>query len=180
MANQHPSNTWTRERVDLLKKLWNEGLSASHIAARLGDPITRNSVLGKAHRLGIVVKGARTTHYFNKNKDRLPISNSLERAIVGRRLFKMETGERAHADRALVRHLTQTRSEDKARKALLDLEAGDCRYVVGDDLKGVCFCALPRVPGLSYCATHVLRTYRNADVVLQNHAPASVKQSEDA
>ena len=44
--------TWTDERVELLKKLWSDGLSASQIAAELGG-ITRNAVIGKVHRLGL-------------------------------------------------------------------------------------------------------------------------------
>src|SRR5689334_13015943 len=43
---------WTDERVELLKKLWAEGLSASQIAQRLGG-VTRNAVIGKVHRLGL-------------------------------------------------------------------------------------------------------------------------------
>ncbi|MCK5712484.1 MAG: GcrA cell cycle regulator, partial [Hyphomicrobiaceae bacterium] len=42
---------WTDDRVDLLKKLWAEGLSASQIAGRLGS-VSRNAVIGKVHRLG--------------------------------------------------------------------------------------------------------------------------------
>ena len=44
--------TWTDERVENLKKLWSDGLSASQIAAELGG-ITRNAVIGKVHRLGL-------------------------------------------------------------------------------------------------------------------------------
>ena len=44
--------TWTDERVELLKKLWTEGLSASQIAAELGG-VTRNAVIGKVHRLSL-------------------------------------------------------------------------------------------------------------------------------
>jgi GcrA cell cycle regulator len=44
---------WTEERIALLTRLWNEGLSASRIAVELGR-ISRNGVLGKAHRLGLV------------------------------------------------------------------------------------------------------------------------------
>src|SRR5271163_189124 len=44
--------TWTDERVELLKKLWADGLSASRIAAELGG-VSRNSVIGKVHRLGL-------------------------------------------------------------------------------------------------------------------------------
>ena len=43
--------SWTDERVELLKKLWADGLSASQIAAELGG-ITRNAVIGKVHPAG--------------------------------------------------------------------------------------------------------------------------------
>ncbi len=45
--------SWTDERVELLKKLWSEGLSASQIAGRLGAGVTRNAVIGKVHRLNL-------------------------------------------------------------------------------------------------------------------------------
>lgn len=44
--------SWTTERVELLTKLWAEGLSASQIASELGN-VTRNAVIGKVHRLGL-------------------------------------------------------------------------------------------------------------------------------
>ncbi len=44
--------SWTSERVGLLKKLWNDGLSASVIAQQIGEA-TRNAVIGKVHRLGL-------------------------------------------------------------------------------------------------------------------------------
>ncbi len=44
--------SWTNERVELLKKLWGDGLSASQIAGELGG-VTRNAVIGKVHRLGL-------------------------------------------------------------------------------------------------------------------------------
>ena len=43
---------WTEDRVEILTKLWAEGLSASQIANRLGG-VTRNAVIGKVHRLGL-------------------------------------------------------------------------------------------------------------------------------
>src|SRR5689334_16264050 len=48
---EHPMG-WTDERVEQLKSLWNEGLSASQIARALGS-VTRNAVIGKVHRLGL-------------------------------------------------------------------------------------------------------------------------------
>ena len=44
--------SWNDERVDLLKKMWGEGQSASQIAKELGG-VTRNAVIGKVHRLGL-------------------------------------------------------------------------------------------------------------------------------
>jgi len=48
---------WTDERVELLKKLWLDGLSASQIAKQLGG-VTRNAVIGKVHRLGLSGRAA--------------------------------------------------------------------------------------------------------------------------
>lgn len=50
---------WTEERVELLRKLWTEGHSASQIAAQLGG-VTRNAVIGKVHRLGLSGRGKST------------------------------------------------------------------------------------------------------------------------
>jgi len=44
--------SWTEERVEILKKMWAEGQSASQIAKELGG-VTRNAVIGKVHRLGL-------------------------------------------------------------------------------------------------------------------------------
>ncbi|HUF86830.1 MAG TPA: GcrA family cell cycle regulator, partial [Thermohalobaculum sp.] len=44
--------SWTDERVEKLKELWAEGVSASQIAKTLGG-VTRNAVIGKVHRLGL-------------------------------------------------------------------------------------------------------------------------------
>ena len=48
---------WSDERVDQLKSLWTEGLSASQIARALGG-VTRNAVIGKVHRLGLATPAA--------------------------------------------------------------------------------------------------------------------------
>ena len=43
--------SWTDERIERLKKMWHEGATASQIADELGG-VSRNAVIGKAHRLG--------------------------------------------------------------------------------------------------------------------------------
>ena len=50
---------WNEERVELLRKLWSEGLSASQIAAQLGS-VSRNAVIGKVHRLKLSSRGRAT------------------------------------------------------------------------------------------------------------------------
>ena len=49
---------WTPDRIETLTRLWNDGLAASVIAAKLGE-VTRNAVIGKVHRLGLA--GRNTT-----------------------------------------------------------------------------------------------------------------------
>ena len=49
---------WTEDRVEVLKKLWLDGFSASQIAKQLGDGLTRNAVIGKVHRLGLSGRAA--------------------------------------------------------------------------------------------------------------------------
>jgi len=44
--------SWTDERIDQLKAMWEKGLTASQIADELGG-VSRNAVIGKAHRLGL-------------------------------------------------------------------------------------------------------------------------------
>ena len=50
---------WTDERVELLRKLWSEGLSASQIATQIGG-VSRNAVIGKVHRLKLAARGRAT------------------------------------------------------------------------------------------------------------------------
>ena len=50
---------WTDDRVEILTRLWGEGLSASQIARELGD-VTRNAVIGKVHRLGLAGRASPT------------------------------------------------------------------------------------------------------------------------
>ena len=69
---------WNDERVELLKKLWADGLSASQIAGRLGG-VTRNAVIGKVHRLGL--SGRATTSRMKSHRPRV-------RAQTAKRLMK--------------------------------------------------------------------------------------------
>lgn len=71
---------WTDERVELLKKLWSEGLSASQIAAQLGG-VSRNAVIGKVHRLKLSGRG-KTTSAAPRSKKPAPAPVSTPRATT--------------------------------------------------------------------------------------------------
>src|SRR6185312_5294357 len=75
---ENKAMAWNDERVELLKKLWSDGLSASQIAGRLGG-VTRNAVIGKVHRLGL--SGRATTSRMKSHRPRV-------RAQTAKRLMK--------------------------------------------------------------------------------------------
>ena len=84
---------WTDERVERLKKLWTDGLSASQIAADLGG-VTRNAVIGKVHRLGLSGRGKTSSTVTRSRPARNPASNRPKRSetggTVGNTALKME------------------------------------------------------------------------------------------
>ena len=96
---------WTEARVDQLKRLWDEGLSASQIASRLGD-VTRNAVIGKAHRLGLSSRPSpikRVNHPITAPHERMcqwPIGNPRDPSF--RFCGKPAAPDRPHAAPVLV------------------------------------------------------------------------------
>ena len=75
--------SWTDERVELLKKLWSEGLSASQIAAQLGG-VTRNAVIGKVHRLSLSGRAKPASNSPRPRKVRAPIAAAARCVITYR------------------------------------------------------------------------------------------------
>ena len=69
--------SWTEERVELLRKLWGDGLSAAQVAAELGPGITRNAVIGKIHRLGLAER-AKTSSVPRPRAPRTPRTQTAE------------------------------------------------------------------------------------------------------
>jgi len=164
---------WTEERTALARRLWQEGHSASLIADRVGDGVTKNSVIGKAHR---GQWGQRRPAYARpgtpKGWMRPPEPQPEPKAKPRRRarVTPDETTARSHAPRAappsppppppppvllppiealvepVGRHLT-----------LLDLELGQCRWPLNDPPRGqpYLFCGEPLWPeARSYCGYH--------------------------
>jgi GcrA cell cycle regulator len=87
---------WTDERVELLRKLWSEGLSASQIAAQLGG-VSRNAVIGKVHRLKLSGRGRSTATPARQKKTAQgsSIQKSVSRAATTQRHVTTSIGATA-------------------------------------------------------------------------------------
>ena len=124
---------WTDERVELLKRLWMEGRTASQIAQELGE-ITRNAVIGKAHRLGLSGRPS-------------PVRAEVRPA-----------GASALAERAKAPRMAQA---VPARATLLTITDRMCKWPIGHPGEPEFhFCGQRTHPGHTYCAEHTARAYQ--------------------
>ena len=84
--------SWTDDRIDILKKLWAKGLSASQIAGQIGDGVTRNAVIGKAHRLGL--KSRPSPVKSDPKKPKKPAPKPIAAAVSEDRVSLLQLNER--------------------------------------------------------------------------------------
>ncbi|WP_029041624.1 GcrA family cell cycle regulator [Cucumibacter marinus] len=171
---------WTDERVELLKKLWMEGLSASQIAAELGEGVTRNAVIGKVHRLKLSgrAKPASTASRARKPRASNPAprrpsgasSSSAASAIAKRRQmtsapmigatalkYDAETDAEtlAVADTSAELYI-----EPEKRVDLMGLNEHTCKWPIGDPMsEDFYFCGRHSDEGRPYCEFHSRRAY---------------------
>ncbi|MEM8643465.1 MAG: GcrA family cell cycle regulator [Pseudomonadota bacterium] len=149
---------WTDERVDLLKKLWSEGLSASQIAGRLGG-VTRNAVIGKVHRLGL--SGRATTSRSSVPRPRrnhaAPRQNRAPSITFGTRgnvALKPTFEEEFEANPAPapVEELVIPLHE---RASILTLKECMCKWPIGDPAdEDFHFCGRKKSGSSPYCEHH--------------------------
>jgi GcrA cell cycle regulator len=175
--------SWTDERVELLTKLWSEGLSASQIAGRLGG-VTRNAVIGKVHRLGL--SGRATTSRLNSSRPRARIASS--RRPKSRFASPGNLALRAlyHPDaEPFVPQFEELDIPLAERKTLQMLTECNCRWPIGDPQHAdFHFCNRNKVPGLPYCEFHARRAFqppqprRRERLPVETVVPASASQPE--
>lgn len=147
---------WTPQRVEDLKKLWADGLSASQIAKELGGGLTRNSVIGKVSRLGL--SGRITSPRPRLSTPRVP----KPRAV---RQHKFQSTPLPAAP-DFVPEPEPISIDDQLipveqRRTTLTLEARSCRWPVGDpvlDPANFFYCGADRTEGSSYCRHHDRRS----------------------
>ena len=150
--------SWTDERVELLKKLWSDGLSASQIAAELGG-ITRNAVIGKVHRLGLSGRAKSTSSVSPRPRKARSPSHMLRigRAIRGNTALAHAYEFEVEAEPELIDNIIPIGQ----RRTILELNEQTCRWPVGDPgSSDFFFCGGNTVVGLPYCAYHSRVAYQ--------------------
>jgi GcrA cell cycle regulator len=145
---------WTEERVELLKKLWADGLSASQIAAELGG-ITRNAVIGKVHRLGL--SGRAKSPSSSSPRPRKARSSGMMR--VSRASIRGNTALAYEYEVEPEPELIEIPLEQ--RKTLLQLTEKTCRWPIGDPgSTEFFFCGGENANEQPYCTYHARVAYQ--------------------
>ena len=157
--------SWTEDRVETLKKLWADGLSASQIAGELGG-ITRNAVIGKVHRLGLSGRAkAPSSSVPRARKPRAP--SQFTRTV--RSATRGNTALARHAFAYLDSEQEQEPEPEfldniipiAQRCTILQLTDATCHWPVGDPAAAdFFFCGGKTLTSLPYCAHHSRIAYQ--------------------
>lgn len=154
--NSHPQfrifRQWTDKRIELLTKLWADGLSASRIAAELGG-VTRNAVIGKVSRLGLSGRASRAPR---STKSCAPSAKPARRSRHN--MTRLLAAANGH-DPGLADPAAEA-VPFAQRRTILQLTADSCRWPIGDPGRpDFFFCGGNTVPSLPYCAYHARLAY---------------------
>jgi len=138
--------SWTKEKVTKLKELWGKGSTASQIAEIIGG-VSRNAVIGKAHRLNlsyqIKSKNSSSTRNFQSSNEEN--NSKLKR-------------ERKNKFQSLI---IEKDFEPENPKQLEELTDDDCKYPINHPTdKDFYFCGRSSLKEFSYCKLHLLYSYQ--------------------
>ena len=139
--------SWTEEKVAKLKELWGKGNTASQIAEIIGG-ISRNAVIGKAHRLNLSAKIKTRTATSSQNFDNSTSEKNNQTIRRGRK----------NKFKSLI---IEKNFEPENPKQLEQLDENSCKWPIGHpDEKSFYFCGRSSLKDFSYCKLHLLYAYQ--------------------
>ena len=158
--------SWTDEKVAKLKELWGKGKTASQIAEIIGG-ISRNAVIGKAHRLNLSAKIKTRTASSNQN-----FENTIENKSV-----KIKRGKRSKFKSLII----EKDFEPENPKQLEELDDNSCKWPIGHpNEKSFYFCGRTSLKDFSYCKLHLLYAYqpkgKKEDISEKDEIPEIIKK----
>ena len=138
--------SWNEEKINKLKELWGNGNTASQIAEIIGG-ISRNAVIGKAHRLNLSSKIKTRNTSSSQNFD----NNSLESNS------KQRQGKKSKFKSLLI----EKDFEPENPKKLEELDENSCKWPIGHPEEvSFYFCGRSSLKDFSYCKLHLLYAYQ--------------------
>ena len=137
--------SWTEEKVKTLKELWGKGNTASQIAEIIGG-VSRNAVIGKAHRLNLS----------SKIKTR---SNIQTQKILNK---SENTKVKLKGKRQKLKTLLLDKNFEPAKNlSLEELSEDTCKYMEANpNEEGASFCGRKTVEKFSYCPLHLMIVFQ--------------------
>ena len=138
--------SWNQQKVDDLKKLWNEGVATSRIGEQLG--FTKNAVIGKAFRLGLERR--------QNSRKKTARSQSVSSVTMYR-----ETSVTGNSQITPKREVTRRREKFSFKKSIVGTGSfKSCQWPIGDPLEeGFHYCGGQNIPTKPYCIEHYKKAY---------------------
>ena len=138
--------SWTEDKIAKLKELWGKGNTASQIAEIIGG-MSRNAVIGKAHRLNLSAK----------IKTRTATSNQFFESSLEEKSKKIKRVRKSKFKSLII----EKDFEPENPKQLEDLDESLCKWPIGHpDEKSFYFCGRSSLKDFSYCKLHLLYAYQ--------------------